>query len=45
MGLLTGVNIEYINNIGKIKVMSLNNGCPNEGLRLFLYLNENAVGN
>lgn len=38
MGPLTGANIEQIDNIGKIKLMSLNNWCPNEGLVLFLYL-------
>lgn len=38
MGPLTGASIEQIDNIGKIKLMSLNNWSPNEGLVLFLYL-------
>lgn len=32
MGLLAEVNIEQIDNIGKIKLMSLRNWCSNEGL-------------
>lgn len=44
MGLLTGVNIESINNIGKIKLMSLNNWCPNERQHHFCIWMEMHLG-
>lgn len=44
MGLLTGVNIESINTIGKIKLMSLNNWCPNERQHHFCIWMEMHLG-